>query len=597
MIDQSSASRQTRLVKLILCIVIFLFAFGIRLIGIGWGLRNDLHNQSYHPDEPLIFDFVHHSNLYRGPGEHEYYNYGTLFYAILRASEAIGVATGNITAPPSLSLADVHSPQDWDAINAYSSQCILWGRYASAAAGAGTVVVVFVILAEWTTVLGALAGAALICFSPAHVEHSRFQTVDIISLFLVSLATLACLRLLKLDPGQPKKWIPGLTIAAVLTGCAASTRYSDILMILPIWAVLTIRWWQQFRASSGGKPSPIALWRLNKAAAAREAWLRTYPWKLLGLYAGVIAVIAFVITTPGSVTDTSYFLEVQKFQANHANTGHGLVFVGRPSAFLFHIYEMMVGITAPAVILALLGLIYGVYRKRAWIAVALAYFIPYFITIGILKVMFLRYDFPLYLGIALGFGYAISLIQRRLPMPAVAAGVAALCLLGIENPQAGLRGTALFTKWMTDTDPRDEAGQYLIDLAKTTPGMDVGFVGESPWFYTAAVVKDADFLEFQTPEFRQRYMASTHDPHVQSFMAGGYPMYATISSYQIEDGQRLRGRTDLDPDDAANVALNNRLWDRLNELYSIDRVFGGDGPTIHDLEYVRPTVWVLKRRQ
>jgi hypothetical protein len=36
---------------------VFLFAFLIRLPGITWGLPNALHNQSYHPDEQVIFSY------------------------------------------------------------------------------------------------------------------------------------------------------------------------------------------------------------------------------------------------------------------------------------------------------------------------------------------------------------------------------------------------------------------------------------------------------------------------------------------------------------------------------------------------------------
>ncbi len=36
-------------------LLVFLAALAIRLPGIGWGLKNDLHNQSYHPDEEVIY--------------------------------------------------------------------------------------------------------------------------------------------------------------------------------------------------------------------------------------------------------------------------------------------------------------------------------------------------------------------------------------------------------------------------------------------------------------------------------------------------------------------------------------------------------------
>ena len=83
----------------LISLVIFIIALAIRLPGIGWGLKNDLHNQSYHPDEPLIFDFVHRTNLFRGPTEREYYNYGTLYYAVLRTAETVGRTVTGVSMP------------------------------------------------------------------------------------------------------------------------------------------------------------------------------------------------------------------------------------------------------------------------------------------------------------------------------------------------------------------------------------------------------------------------------------------------------------------------------------------------------------------
>lgn len=552
----------------VLFIAVFLVALAIRLPGIGWGLKNDLHNQSYHPDEPLIFDFAHHSNIYGTPDEHEYYNYGTLYYAILRASEGIGAATGQITKPTALLTWTEATPKQWDDINAYSSESILWGRIASALAGAATAALVFLILIRWTTLIGAVAGASVIAFSPAHVEHSRFQTVDIISLFFVTLATWACLRMLRDELRDPKQWMIEVCMAAALAGFAASTRYSDILMLLPVWAVLIIR--------------------------------RPERWPLMALLAGVVAIAAFIITTPGTITDTQYFIANQQYQASHANEGHGLVFVGRPSGFIFHLYEMVVGIGPLPVVMGLAGLVYAAAKKRAWVWVALAYFIPYYITIGILHVMFLRYDFPLYLGVALGFGFAISAIQRRLPAPLTArvsaAAIAVFCLVGLESGQSGIRGVAQFTTWMTSIDPRDQAGRYIKDLAKTTPNLDVGFPGDSPWFYTTPIVKDADYLYFQPQDIRAAYLGKTKDPKAVPLTSGQYPMYVTLSSYEIEDAQRLKDRTDLDPADEANVQSNLALYRALNEAYNLDKTFGGNGPALHDLEYIHPTIWIYKRK-
>src|SRR5260221_10625838 len=79
-----------------IAVVLFVVSLTIRLMGIGWGLRNDLHNQSYHPDEPVIFDFIHHSGIfvhenstYREKASDRYYSYGTLYLGIIRVAHGM----------------------------------------------------------------------------------------------------------------------------------------------------------------------------------------------------------------------------------------------------------------------------------------------------------------------------------------------------------------------------------------------------------------------------------------------------------------------------------------------------------------------------
>ena len=549
----------------LISLLIFIVALAIRIPGIGWGLKNDLHNQSYHPDEPQIFDFSHQTNIFHQPSFRQYYNYGTLYYAILRTTDAVGQAVGAIQRPASLEMEDItRSTQNWDAFNTYVSQDDLWGRYASAIAGAATAMLIFLILQQWTTLLGGIAGAALITFSPAHVEHSRFQTVDIISLFFVALCTYACIRLLRPQFVETKKWWLEVVVTAVLIGCAASTRYTDGLMLIPLWVAIIVR--------------------------------RPNGWIAFVAVAPFIVFAAFVATTPGFITDSDYFWQNFNYQVSHAQEGHDLVFVGRPSGFIYHIYLLIVGTSGPAAILGIAGLIYAGIRKHVWAWIALAFFLPYYVSIGRLDTMFLRYGFPLYVGVACGFGYAISAIQRRWNNKWLAGGVAAICLLGIDNPQAGLRGTYLFTKWMTDTDPRDAAGAYIKEQANQNPNIDVGIIGSAPWFYSAAVMKDSTVLYFQPREVQAAQLAQSTKPHVVTFMSGANPAFATYSSYEVEDGLRLKGNSDIDLVSRGSVEIVNEQVSILNERYRQVEVFGGDGPGVHDLEYIRPTIWVLKRR-
>jgi hypothetical protein len=271
------------------------------------------------------------------------------------------------------------------------------------------------------------------------------------------------------------------------------------------------------------------------------------------------------------------------------------VFIGRPSGFIFHLYELMIGMTGAGVVIGLAGLLYGAFRRHAWAWVVLAYFIPYYITIGILGVMFLRYGFPLYLGVAVGFGYAISCVQRRWKSTLLAGGLAFVALVGVESPQAGMRGAYLFTKWMTEIDPRDAAGQYLKDLSASDPNLDVGLLANAPYFWNAAIIKDEAVLEYQPPSVKAAYLAATHDPKVVSLLSGKLPEYLTFSSYEIEDALRLNGRNDIDMQYWNDVDMVLQKLQAVHQRYRIVAEYGEDGPKLHDLEYIRPTVYVLKR--
>jgi hypothetical protein len=562
-VAQSSGRFSGRGATIGLCALLFVLAFGIRLMGIGWGLKNDLHNDSYHPDEPVIFDYIHKSHVYRGPKETEYYNYGTLFYAIVRASETVGTALGQIHKPESLNIADVQSPEQWDQLNAYASEAILWGRYASALFGALTGVVIFLILRRFTTTLGALAGAALVALgSPAHIEHSRFQTVDAISTFFVALGTLAALRLLRSELARQRDWFAEVIVTAVIAGCAASTRYSDAVLLLPIWAALAIR--------------------------------RPKGWLLMAVTAAVVTVVAFFLTTPGFITDHDYFMSNFHYQAVHVDQELNVVFVGRPPGYIYHAELLVIGIGYAAVLIGVAGLLYAAIKRHAWAWVSLAFFIPYFFSIAILHSMFLRYGFPLYVGIAIGFGYAISAIQLRSHMKWVAALVALLALVGFESPQSGIRGVATFTGWMMGTDPRDEAGQYLKDIAAQHPGLEVGLVAP-PYFTTPAVLKDGEFI-YYNPELGANLLKRSRDPHVTAVSHLHTPPYVTYSNYEFEDAQRLKNVPDLPPQFLESTKNFNDFYDWLHTVYNEDKVFGQNGPEVPDLQYIRPEVTVLKRK-
>ena len=72
-----------------------MFALLWRLIGINWGLPNDLHAQSYHPDEPVNLLVAQQVDISKGDFEPGFYNYPTLYLTALRVvSDMTSAYTG-----------------------------------------------------------------------------------------------------------------------------------------------------------------------------------------------------------------------------------------------------------------------------------------------------------------------------------------------------------------------------------------------------------------------------------------------------------------------------------------------------------------------
>ena len=208
-------------------IVVFLIALLIRLPGIGWGLKNDLHNQSYHPDETMIWSWsqaIEPTKLSFTPGA---YNYGTVYLSMLRIA-------GDVTAGYTGGF-DVKNP---DSIWSFASRVHIAGRILSTFAGAGTVLVVFLLLRRRIGDLGATMGALLIAVAPGHVMHSRFQTVDVVATFFLALSALFALRLL--DRAEEDSGVKDAILAGLFAGLSAGTKYTGVLAIFTLLAVLAL---------------------------------------------------------------------------------------------------------------------------------------------------------------------------------------------------------------------------------------------------------------------------------------------------------------------------------------------------------------------
>ena len=550
-------------------LLVFLAALAIRLPGIGWGLKNDLHNQSYHPDEEVIYwasQRVEPAKLKFTPG---FYNYGTLYLTMLRvASDMTAAYTGS------------PDPKSEDSFWSYVARCNLAGRLISALAGAGTVLLVFFILLRICGLIGGLSGAAVLAVAPAHVVHSRFQTVDVTAVFFLATAALFAFKLIPRegeDPPSEKQVLKWLIAAGAFTGMSAGTKYTGLLGLLTILVVLFF---------------------CRRPTILKE-----------GLIAAAAMFGAFFLSCPGVLLDNAAFMHDFKFEMLHTATGHGLVFEGTANGFLYHLGNLFQGFGTIATLMGVAALVYAAYRRHVWAIALLAFVVPYYILIGRAEDKYMRYTFPLYVGLAAGFGWAVAKGHQRggYSRMAVAAGI--LAIGGVDY--GGLIGTVRFTAYMTGEDPRDGAARYLKQQCKDKPDAVAG-LPEDPWFWSPPLFPDSTIsrqLIVKRAHWMQEMRAASN-PKVTFYMTPDgnptqfdkrlitdiKPDYVTYSSFEYEIPQRLQGRSDISNDGKGLSAEYKEFGDALAANYEGDREFGDSIGMVQDMEYVQPHVLIWKRK-
>lgn len=538
-------------------LAVFAFALLVRLIGIGWGLPNEMRNQSLHPDEPIIWMYSQRIEPTKGQFDPGFYNYGTLYLTILRL--ATDVVQGYGGGPT-----DRTPTAEWQAIGRYH----LAGRIVSAVAGAGMAWVVFLILLRIGSLAAAGFGGAAMALAPGVVMHSRFQTVDVVAAFFLVLSLSYALKMLPRE-GESATVLRWAALAGLFAGLSAGVKYTGILGLVSLG---------------------IACLYLP-----REKRLPS-----LGLGLGV-ALLFFALSTPGIFLHSAKFFEDFSYEMRHTATGHGLVFAGTSVGFVYHLANLSAGMGAITMLIGLAGLVAGAIRRQPWAFVLGAFFLSYYVLIGRAEVKFFRYVIPLTPVLAVGFGWLVGKAHRSPNKRWRWMTIGGIVGLGGAASQ-----TAVNTWWMASPDVRDEAGAYLKEKA------GVGTVGlvADPWFQTPALYPDTA-LPRSVP-FAQREaarLAATH-PRVLRYVPENpddrfdwdtrvldeRPDYVVYSSFEFDDPWRVQNMPGLDPVVRLQADRTKAFIDRLRREYEPLRVYGADGPSIHDLMYVRPRIWIWKRK-
>ncbi len=312
------------------------------------------------------------------------------------------------------------------------------------------------------------------------------------------------------------------------------------------------------------------------------------------------------ISAPGVLLESRRFWRSFKYEMVHTSTGHDLLFVNVGSGFIYHLRNLIEGLGPALLIVSLFGLGVAAYRRHKWILVLLCFAVPYYILIGRAEVLFIRYTFPLYITLAVGFGYLMGRAHER-QGPYRFAVMAGILSLGLSFIQSWT-----MTSWMMSVDPRDEAALRLKGLAGSTPNMTVGLVSD-PWYYTPPLVPDTAVMR-NNLQLAYSEMQASHHPGVVQYLADdrhdwdtrliteAKPDYIVFSSFEVGDLWRLRDATNLLPQDKLRVDRFKEFEALLEAGYETDdkadpKVRYDDATAlVHDLEYIRPQIWIWKRK-
>ncbi|MCE5322759.1 glycosyltransferase family 39 protein [bacterium] len=533
------------------CIIIL--AAALRLIGLRWGLPNELHSYSYHPDEFLILGAALFVYLNRSL-DPKLYNYPSLYIYLCTIAIAIAFRyglSGSLDAP------------------------YLAARTVTVIIAICAVVATYWAGREFFGKAQGLIAALILAVAPLHVQHSHFATVDVPSTLFIALALGYAALVYRRGDWRDYLW------AGVMTGLAAGTRYNAVLVILSVITAHFLR-----------------------AKLNRSSILSGRLWASIGCM-----IAAFVVSTPGCILHTNEFIHGLTYEMKHVSSGHGLVFAATGNGFIYTFTSSLVSGLGPLLALIFLfAVIAALVKRDRQTLIILAFVIPYYVLISLSQVRFARYTLPLYPAIAILCAWVMCRWWNWLrgkPMLTIGGWIwAVLCFCAITF--------AFFFSIILDTlfvmqAPQDCAAKWIF---KNVPRhASIGMI-DPPWFYSPPLSKDFGFGTLP-----QRMEAINNTPYKivvfskydkpDKWWSNDAPDWVIVSEYEIRDALRLHNNRNLTPDQKAQV--NRILADlkMIDDHYVMRRVYGGilDGMDLytenlpHDMRYVSPQIKIYERKK
>lgn len=497
----------------------------MRIAGLRWGLPNELHIYSYHPDEFLTIGSsariagLIDSHRTLNPG---LYNYPSLYLYISALSMMVANGYGLLN-----SSADIY----------------LAARIVTVLMALGSIGATYWAGREMFGRKVGLLAALILAIAPIHVQHAHFATVDVPSTLFIALCLGYSAKIIK--SGSRRDYI----LAGITAGLAAGTKYNAGLIVLaPIAAAILNNLWTEQKLSPplGGRALSLAL-NLN-------LWL--IP---------AFTILAFIFSTPGCILYNSQFLHGLTYEMNHASKGHGLVFAGTGNGFLYTLTSSLhYGLGYGLALFFVIASIGGICKRDKNALMMLAFIIPYYALISLSQVRFARYALPMFPAVAILISSLAFSIYARLINVSKPAAYAWLGAIGIIILGTCDYSTNLNSKLYYLPDIRDIASRVIAN--DIPPGASIGLI-DYPWFYTPPL-SNKWVLNIES----QRREAINQTPYkiiVFSDPANSTakPEWIIKTDYEIGDAVRLRNDKNLSAGDKAEVDRINRTLDMMSCYY------------------------------
>jgi hypothetical protein len=450
------------------------FALAVRVPHLGWGLP-EVEEEALPMKKALQMWGWDEGHLRLDP---QTAGWPSLSFYVHLAAQKLQYGIGR-------ALGDYHDPYDYLVDNALDRrQLLLLARFIGVLCAGGVVFVATRLAFRLGGATAAILSGGLLALSPMLVRHAQLVTPDIIMTLFSALAVAEILSVAR--SGRRRDYV----LAGLFIGLGIACKYTPILFALSLYLVHL----QRLRA---------------QGRSLRRAGLDDPS---LGL-AALACVLAFLVTSPYTLTDLTVLRRDFAFQMLHMSKGHfGQEHQG--SGTVYYLRQVLVpGLGSGGSLLSLSGLVLAAWKlKGLWRSLALCV-VTFFVGIALLNTHFERYMLPLLLPLALGLAAWPALLRRWLPasrhqlrngiLLAIALGALVPAAAGSwrYHQQKGQKTTLQLARdWaMEELLPQDPAlaQEAYTPQLPTDPGQEFR---QRPFFARLSAVQRARLLE--RPVFR-----------------------------------------------------------------------------------------------